>query len=182
VGLAFGAGWTPCIGPILGSILLLAGQSGELLFSAACLAAYSAGLGLPFLAAAFFWGFLLKHISRLRVLGPVIQKISGVFITAIGIFIMTGRFKTLNSFFLKAGFSLSAWARSGGQGARFIPAIIFFITALLPPLIRLIRKRTTLSRGICIFSGLFLALSLLQAAGLVSCLELLSRWFMYIGI
>jgi cytochrome c-type biogenesis protein len=182
VGLAFGAGWTPCIGPILGSILLLAGQSGELLFSAACLAAYSAGLGLPFLAAAFFWGFLLTYLARLRPLMPVIQTISGLFIIAIGVFMMLGRFKTLNGFLLKTGYSLAAAAQTGGPGAALIPAAVFFIIALIPPLSRLVRKRPVLSRGLCIFSGLFLALALFQAAGLVNTVEILARWFMFIGV
>jgi cytochrome c-type biogenesis protein len=182
VGLAFGAGWTPCIGPILGSILLMAGQSGEFLFSAACLAAYSAGLGLPFLAAAFFWGYLLKYLSRLRALMPVIQKTSGAFITAIGVLMMLGRFKTLSGFFLKTGFSLAALAREGGWAVRFIPAAVFFIIALIPPLVRLARKRRMPTAGLLICSGFFAVLALLQAAGLVSFPELLSRWFMYVGI
>jgi cytochrome c-type biogenesis protein len=182
VGLAFGAGWTPCIGPILGSILLMAGQSGELLFSAACLAAYSAGLGLPFLAAAFFWGFLLKRLSRLRALTPVIQKISGLFLIAIGVFMMLGRFKTLNSLLLKTGSSLAWLAREGLWTARLIPAAVFFAAALLPPLIRLAQKRRVFSPGLCVFSGLLLILALLQGAGLINCLDLLSRWFMYAGL
>jgi cytochrome c-type biogenesis protein len=182
VGLAFGAGWTPCIGPILGSILLMAGQSGEFLFSAACLAAYSAGLGLPFLAAAFFWGYLLKYLARLRPLMPVIQKISGVFIIAIGVLMMLGRFKTLSGFLLKTGSSLAKLAQEGAWTARVIPAAAFFVIALIPPLVRLARRRRVFSRGICIFSGLFTVLALLQAAGLVNFLEILSRWFMYAGV
>jgi cytochrome c-type biogenesis protein len=180
IGLAFGAGWTPCIGPILGSILIMAGQSGEFFFSAVCLAAYSAGLGLPFLAAAFFWGSVITHLNRLRALTPVIQKISGLFLVIAGVFMMLGRFKTLNSVLLKAGYSLAALSR-GGLSARVIPALVFFLFALIPPLSRLIRKKPILSRGLCIFSGLFLVLAVLQAAGLVNCLELLSRWFMYMG-
>jgi cytochrome c-type biogenesis protein len=181
VGLAFGAGWTPCIGPILGSILLMAGQSGNLLFSAACLAAYSAGLGLPFLAAAFFWGYLLKYIARLRSLMPVIQRISGVFIIAIGVLMMLGRFRTLSGFLLKAGSSLASLARGGAWQSRLIPAAVLFIIALLPPLIRRGLKGRAFSRGILVFSGLFAVLALLQAAGLVNFLEILSRWFMYTG-
>jgi cytochrome c-type biogenesis protein len=182
VGLAFGAGWTPCIGPILGSILLMAGQSGEFLLAAACLAVYSAGLGLPFLAAAFFWGYLLKFLARLRPLMPVIQKISGVFIIGIGVLMMMGRFRTLSGFFLKTGSSLARLTQEGAWTARFIPAVVFFIIALLPLLIRLARKRRVFSRGIFVFSGLFTALALLQAVGLINVLEILSRWFMYAGV
>jgi cytochrome c-type biogenesis protein len=182
VGLAFGAGWTPCIGPILGSILLLAGQSGEVLFSAACLAAYSAGLGLPFLAAAFFWGGLLKRLTRLRALVPVIQKISGLFLVGIGIFMTLGRFKTLNGFLVKTGRSLAALARNGGWPGRIVPALFFFLLALIPPLFRLAGKRAVFSPGLCVFCGLCAVLAVLQAAGFINCLDLLSRWFMFIGI
>jgi cytochrome c-type biogenesis protein len=181
VGLAFGAGWTPCIGPILGSILLMAGQSGEFLFSAACLAVYSAGLGLPFLAAAFFWGFLLRRLGRLRALTPVIQKASGVFLVAIGVFMMLGRFKTLNSLFLKTGASLAEAAQNNGPAGRFIPALFFLIIALIPPLIRRVKKKPLLSRGL-VWSGLFLTLAFLQAAGRINCLALLSRWLLYAGL
>lgn len=182
VGLAFGAGWTPCIGPILGSILLMASQNGELLFSAACLAAYSAGLGLPFLAAAFFWGFLLKYLSRLRALTPVIQKISGLFLIAIGVFMMLGRFNSLNAFLTKTGYSLEALSQTGGPPARIVPALIFFLPALLPVLCRAVRKRPLLRPGPLIFSGLFLALALLQLTGLIDSLALLSRWLLYAGV
>jgi cytochrome c-type biogenesis protein len=182
VGLAFGAGWTPCIGPILGSILLMAGQSGELLFSAACLAAYSAGLGLPFLAVAFFWGLLLRRLSRLRALTPVIQKISGLFLIAIGVFMMLGRFKTLNAVLIKAGYSLEALSQAGGRAARLVPALVFFLLALIPALYRLLRKQPPRRRGAFVFSGLFLVLALLQAAGLIDSLALLSRWLRYAGV
>jgi cytochrome c-type biogenesis protein len=182
VGLAFGAGWTPCIGPILGSILLMAGQSGELLFSAACLAAYSVGLGLPFLAAAFFWGFLLKYLSRLRALIPVIQKISGLFLILIGLLMMLGRFKTLNGFLSKTGYALAGLARNGGWPARIAPALVFALIALAPLLFRLFRKRPVFSRGLCIFSGLFAVLALFQLTGLFDTLALLSRWFLYMGL
>jgi cytochrome c-type biogenesis protein len=178
VGLAFGAGWTPCIGPILGSILLMAGQRGEFLFSAVCLAAYSAGLALPFLAAAFFWGGLLKHLGRLRALTPAIQRISGGFIAAVGVLVMLGRFKNLSGFFLRAGYALASPAT---EGARFIPAAVFFALALLPLPARLLRKKPP-SRGFLVFSGLFAVLALLQAAGVFSLTEILSRWFLYVGL
>jgi cytochrome c-type biogenesis protein len=99
VGLAFGAGWTPCVGPILGSILLMASYSGKLLSSAVCLLFYSAGLGVPFLITSLFWGSFLKYFTKLRSWSGVIQKISGIFLIAVGIIMMLGRFNILNSFF-----------------------------------------------------------------------------------
>ena len=60
-GAAFGVGWTPCIGPVLTSILLMAGQSGKIGSAVCYLALYSAGLGIPFLLAALFFDSFMKH-------------------------------------------------------------------------------------------------------------------------
>ncbi|MDR1453576.1 MAG: cytochrome c biogenesis protein CcdA [Candidatus Margulisbacteria bacterium] len=96
-GAAFGAGWTPCIGPILASILLLAGQSGQAGAAAWYLTAYSAGLGLPFLLAAVFLERFWRIITRWRAALPVIQKISGVLLIILGLLVLTGRFQALTT-------------------------------------------------------------------------------------
>jgi cytochrome c-type biogenesis protein len=100
-GIAFGAGWTPCVGPMLGSILLLAGQDGRVPEAALYLCAYSAGLGLPFLGAAFLFnrslkkrgekGFFRSHVG-------LIQKISGIFLVCTGFLIIFGRYQALSAF------------------------------------------------------------------------------------
>lgn len=95
VGAAFGAGWTPCVGPVLASILLMAGQSGRLALSALYLALYSAGLALPFLAAALFFDRFLKLSEKIKKRLPLIQKISGVLLVIIGILVLSGRFQAL---------------------------------------------------------------------------------------
>jgi cytochrome c-type biogenesis protein len=94
-GLAFGAGWTPCVGPILGSVLLLAGQSGHAVRAAVCLAAYSAGLGLPFIGAALLFdrGLAGKLLARLRPKLPLIKRLSGVFLMGMGVLILTGHYQ-----------------------------------------------------------------------------------------
>jgi cytochrome c-type biogenesis protein len=181
VGLAFGAGWTPCIGPILGSILLLAGQEGEIPKSALYLILYSAGLGIPFLAAALCWGSLLKYVGKIKKLLPVIKTISGVFLIFMGLFIMTGRFRLLSAFFLKTGYTLSRWASSGGAAVRFLPALIFLFIAALPFVVRLLKKKKLFAPAPAIFSGIFLCLAILQAAGLINSAALLASWFLYTG-
>jgi cytochrome c-type biogenesis protein len=201
VGLAFGAGWTPCIGPILGSILLLAGQSGRLALSVLYLAVYSLGLALPFMLAALFWDSLLKHLAALRSRVSLIQRISGVFLIGIGLFMMSGRFKTLNGFFLKNGQRLAALAERGGPLPRFLPALVFFLAAL-PFAAAAIKggrekgpeglsgspggpkqaPRRLPRPGPIVFSALFLALAILQAAGLIQILALAARWFSFAGI
>jgi cytochrome c-type biogenesis protein len=181
VGLAFGAGWMPCVGPILGSILLLAGQSGKLGLSAVYLILYSAGLGLPFLLAAVFWASFLKYIAKIKKALPLIKTVSGIFLVAMGIFIMTGRFKQLSAFFLKNGYALSRWAAGGHAAVILIPALIFFLIALSLPLFRFIKKKKLLSPGPLIFTGIFLLLTLAQLFGLMNFAALLARWLQYSG-
>jgi cytochrome c-type biogenesis protein len=109
-GMAFGAGWTPCIGPILTGILLLAGQPGETAKAALYLGVYSFGLGLPFLAAAFFFDRFLIRAERLRFCLPLIRRIIGVLLIHIGILILTGRFSALNIVIQKFQYRYIDWA------------------------------------------------------------------------
>ncbi|MDR1319700.1 MAG: cytochrome c biogenesis protein CcdA [Treponema sp.] len=109
-GMAFGAGWTPCVGPILGSILLLAGQSGKTLNAVLYLAAYSAGLGLPFLLAAVFFSHFLKTTAKLRAHIPLIRRISAVLLIIIGLFMLTGRYQALNIVIQKWQGNYIIWA------------------------------------------------------------------------
>ncbi|MDR0443524.1 MAG: redoxin domain-containing protein [Treponema sp.] len=95
-GGAFGAGWTPCVGPVLGGILLLAANSGGIPRAALYLVFYSAGLGLPFLLAAFSLNAFLKISVKLRAHLPLIQRISGALLIVIGVLIVTGRYQALS--------------------------------------------------------------------------------------
>jgi cytochrome c-type biogenesis protein len=113
---------------------------------------------------------------------PLISRISGIFIIGVGIFIFTGRFSTLNSFFLKSGYAIASWSTSGGPQVRFLPALIFLIAAIFPLILHLIKKKQAFSPGIIVFSGIFLALALAQAAGILNCMDLLAGWFTFIGI
>jgi cytochrome c-type biogenesis protein len=109
VGVAFGAGWTPCVGPILGSILLLAGQSGTMGRALVYLTAYSAGLGLPFLAAAIFFDRLLERrfFAALGKHLPLIQKLSGILLIGIGILILSGQYQVLSAMFARLAYNQS---------------------------------------------------------------------------
>ncbi|MFK7902673.1 MAG: cytochrome c biogenesis CcdA family protein [Nitratireductor sp.] len=90
IGIAFAFGWTPCIGPILGTILSVAGSSNSVADGAILLAFYSAGLGIPFLAAAFFVGHFMKFIARFKRHLGLIEKIMGVLLVLTGIMFLTG--------------------------------------------------------------------------------------------
>jgi cytochrome c-type biogenesis protein len=109
-GAAFGTGWTPCIGPILTGVLLLASQSGKTVVAVFYLAVYSAGLAVPFLLAALFLDFFLEQGSALRSHLPLIRRISGILLIIIGLMILAGRFSALNILIQKATLSYIYWA------------------------------------------------------------------------
>ena len=96
-GAAFGAGWTPCVGPVLGGILLMAAQSGGIPRAVLYLACYSAGLGIPFVLAALFFSRFVKTSERLKRRLPLIRKISGALLVLIGVLMVTGHYQALNA-------------------------------------------------------------------------------------
>lgn len=102
-GMAFAFGWTPCVGPILGSILVLAGQSGHVGSGVVLLLAYSLGLGVPFLLVALLLGRLAGALVWLKRHSRAINRIAGVILMLLGIAIATdtlGRVVLLLSRFL----------------------------------------------------------------------------------
>jgi len=99
LGLAFAFGWTPCIGPVLGSILSLAAGEGSVVRGMVLMAAYAVGLGLPFLLAAVFVRRFLAIAVRLRRHLGAIERAMGVLLVAVGVALVTGAF-TEASFWL----------------------------------------------------------------------------------
>ena len=95
VGMAFAAGWTPCIGPVLGAILGLAATSNDLARGTLLLGAYSAGLAVPFLLAAFALESFLGWFQRFRRFLPWVMRVSGVMLVFVGILMLTGEFTRL---------------------------------------------------------------------------------------
>jgi cytochrome c-type biogenesis protein len=92
LGLAFAFGWTPCIGPILGAILSIAANEADVARGTTLLAAYAAGLGIPFLLVAAFFpslkglmGWMKRHMER-------IEKVMGLLLWTVGLLMLTGQF------------------------------------------------------------------------------------------
>jgi cytochrome c-type biogenesis protein len=94
LGLAFGFGWTPCIGPVLGAILTLSATQAPGSSGMGLLATYAAGLGVPFLLVAVFTRELAARMRLLRRVGWILQIGAGVVLVAMGIAMMTGRLST----------------------------------------------------------------------------------------
>ena len=110
IGAAFAAGWTPCIGPILASVLFLAGESGKAGIAAIYLAVYSFGLGLPFLLAAVFFDRFLVTSKWFRDHMQVIKIASGILLIIIGLLILTGRFSAMNIALQRWQYQYIDWA------------------------------------------------------------------------
>jgi cytochrome c-type biogenesis protein len=97
VGLTFAIGWTPCVGPILGSILTLASNDRTVSQGVGLLLAYSAGLGVPFLLFSLALGGFLRFFKRYRPLLPVVERVAGILLITIGVLVATNYLVALNT-------------------------------------------------------------------------------------
>ncbi len=96
MGMAFALGWTPCIGPILATILAVAGSRSTVASGAGLLAVYSLGLGLPFIAAAAAIGPFMRASNAVKKQFGRIEKTVGVLLVATGIAFLTGGFQSVS--------------------------------------------------------------------------------------
>jgi cytochrome c-type biogenesis protein len=106
VGVAFGAGWSPCVGPLLAAALTIAARSGGVGRGTILLCAYSLGIGVPFLVAALGLASSPGLAERLRRIGPNLERVSGVFLLVLGVLLVTNTYIHLTSYL-----------------ARFVPAV-----------------------------------------------------------
>jgi len=97
VGLTFGAGWTPCIGPILGSILLIASTTGSAMQGFWLLLVYSLGLAIPFMITALAINTFLSHFTAIQKYMKLIMILSGLLLIAFGVIMLTDNLPMLLS-------------------------------------------------------------------------------------
>jgi cytochrome c-type biogenesis protein len=102
LGLAFAFGWTPCIGPVLGTILTMSASRATLSQGVILLGFYSLGLGLPFLAAALFTESLISRLQPLSRIGRSLQLGAGAVVALLGVLIMTGQLSAVSYWLLDA--------------------------------------------------------------------------------
>jgi len=98
VGMAFGAGWTPCIGPILGAILTFGMTQDTMWAGVGLLTVYSLGLALPFLLASLMLDWFLQTFKKFRQWIPIVEKASGVMLIVLGLLLLTGQFTVLAAY------------------------------------------------------------------------------------
>ncbi len=92
IGMVFGAAWTPCVGPILGSILALAATSDSMMTGVQLLGIYSLGLGIPLFLAALGVDSFLNYFKKVRTYMWAVSAVSGVFLVLVGVMIYTNSF------------------------------------------------------------------------------------------
>lgn len=151
MGMSFSAGWVPCIGPILASILFLASDSGTLWQGSLLLAIYSMGLGIPFLITGAAFGRATGFLRRLNRHANIISVISGIFLLVVAYLLWSGQLQRLVEIFS----FLNSWVfalegaisdRIGAVNAidpnlisaapiAFIAGIISFISPCVLPLV-----------------------------------------------
>jgi cytochrome c-type biogenesis protein len=108
MGMAFAFGWTPCVGPILGSILALAGSTGDVGRGALLLLAYSLGLGAPFLATGLLFGRVRPLLGWLSRHSLIVNRVAGALLMALGALIFTGTLSRVAGWLLRSFPFLSA--------------------------------------------------------------------------
>ena len=144
IGSAFAVGWTPCIGPILGAILTLAAASGTVVQGTFLLAAWSLGLGLPFLITGLALGAVMTGIKKIRPLMPFLEITGGLLVIFIGALIFLGEFSVFNQYFgggvdnvTAAEGGLTGIGINGvfGFAAAFAAGVIAFLSPCVLPMV-----------------------------------------------
>ncbi|HEX2952707.1 MAG TPA: cytochrome c biogenesis protein CcdA [Bacillota bacterium] len=101
LGIAFAIGWTPCIGPILGSILTLAGSQGDLSQGVLLLSMYSMGLAFPFILLALAFERITLYLSRFKPMMKYLEWASGLLLIVMGILLLTNNLALISSWFVR---------------------------------------------------------------------------------
>ncbi len=193
LGLAFGAGWTPCVGPILASILFLAGTTGTLMRGMSLLALYSLGLGTPFLLAGLFFSSFMRQTERLRAHMRAIKIGSGIFLIVLGAMIFLGSLSRLNAAFFALAGSLDRWGRSAPEVRRVLSGLFFLTLSGLSAALYIRRAwKARHGEGRCLHTFLFpaplalflllVASSVLTFARVLDVPSLVSSWLRFQGI
>ena len=191
--MAFGAGWTPCIGPILASILFMAGSSGQVVNGAFLLIIYSFGLGLPFLIASIFFSYFLKQIVKIKPHLNKIRIISGIFLVIIGLLIFMGRLEKINILIYQVAFQFDRWSKEFPFMAKLLFGLIF-LGFLILAVIAYIKKVWKLKNrnkinfkllflpARLVFISLLLIITVLIFAGLIDVPAIFTSWLYFQGI
>jgi cytochrome c-type biogenesis protein len=181
LGIAFAAGWSPCVGPILASILLFAAQGGNALKSGLLLLAYSAGLALPFLAAGLFFDRLTPLMSWFKHHARGVRVASGVLLVALGSFMALGRLSFISALAARASGKLRAAIASSPASVNDVSGSLWCLIAVSIVAVPAIRHRQAPGPVQVSFAAFFFAVALGDFSGLWSTARLVAGWLGYQG-
>ena len=190
-GAAFAAGWSPCVGPILASILLLAG-SGSNVRALILLSLYSLGLAVPFILTGVFFGRMESFLKVLKRHMSVVKILSGAFLVLIGASMALGTFQGINSFLARTAYGLEELAATQATLVRLVFSMVYVAGFLLPLLIAFLHRKSNpqVAAGksfwvrpkILVPVLVFLALLVAEATGAISSAAIISSWLLFQGI
>jgi cytochrome c-type biogenesis protein len=181
LGVAFAAGWSPCIGPILAAILLLAAREESLWHAALLLFSYSLGLALPFLAAGAAFDRMKPLMDRAKRNGLGLRIAAGLLLIGLGLLMATGKLGAVSAIASRAGFGLADAAAAAPGRATLIDIAILAAIAAALALPRLFPRRKAFSTArIACIAALALAAAG-EAAGLWSLARLVASWLGFQG-
>ncbi len=198
LGLAFAAGWSPCIGPILASILLMASREGKVDNAVALLLSYSLGFALPFLASGLFFEKLKPLLSYLTKKGKTVKTISGIVLIILGAAMALGSLGSFNAMAAQLGYRIEDFILAYPLTAPLLGAGFWLLIAVLilwpffrntasttssnnkAPSKSPVSSRKNRGRVAAAVSALVLAGA--ELAGLISILSLFARWLSFSGI
>jgi cytochrome c-type biogenesis protein len=182
VGMAFGAGWTPCIGPILASILIVAARSGRAAEAVLLLASYSLGLALPFLLAGLFFERLSPLMAWFKKRGRELRIGSGLLLVALGLAMAFGRLTALNGLFARWGMRLASFASANPAGAAAAGAVLWLFAGSAVALLALWRRKPLMRWWRLALMAVALSMAVLEALGLSATLASVASWLLFQGI
>jgi cytochrome c-type biogenesis protein len=197
MGLAFAAGWSPCIGPILASILLMAARNANVGAAALLLVTYSAGFAIPFIASALFLEQLSPLLGFLKRHGNAVRIISGILLVAFGIMMLLGSVSRISAIAAQTGGALLGFEASSPLPSHIIGAAFWLLFAWLSGR-RIVRRHRALKAvpgageatpraqkspaTAHVSSAVFLVLAILELAGVISLLRLTGGWLTFGGL
>ncbi len=183
MGLAFAAGWSPCIGPILASILLMAARKTAVGASAVLLLAYSAGFALPFVASALFFERLSPLLGFFKKHGNGVRIASGVLLIGFGLAMLLGSVSRISAIAAQTGAAILGFAAASPLASHLIGAGVWLLFAWFA-FQKILKRRRTLKAhkaapvaeeavprvhrppfSACVFFAIFTALAALELAG-----------------
>ncbi|HON89021.1 MAG TPA: cytochrome c biogenesis protein CcdA [Spirochaetia bacterium] len=181
IGMAFGAGWTPCVGPMLASILLLVSRNQSIVVGTIALLLYSLGLAVPFLLTAFFFEkinhlfkFLLKNMKLIKLL-------SAVFLIVLGILMLSGSLQKLTVLVMQLSFSLNSFLYTYPVASKLIDSALLLIPVIIV-VIKLLTAKTKPTIAQWVILGFFSVLVILELINVFSLSKLIATWLRFQGI